>query len=412
MSSDPEAPDAQPRGWRDLHPGALALVFADAGAGLFPLTRERDKLGVPFGGEYRMIDFALSNCLNSGLRRVRVFVRRRSPEIDRHLRMGWRVLSGELGEFLEVVSPGEDSGGDAYGAGAAVVSGACATPGHDLETVCVLIGDQICRMDYGELLEAHARRRADLTVACRRDAAGHAPFGTVEADNDDRLKSIARVRPSREGEGGRVLVPVGAYAFARPALERFAGEFGSRDGLDLFRDVVPAVARRGRAFAWIPSDPSNRGDGFYWRDVRTIDAYHEASIDLVGDPPALDLYDARWPVRTHREQRAPTKIVSSSTSSEAERSIMGAGCLISGGRVEGSVLFPNVRLHDGSLVSDSVLMRDVTIGKGATVRRAIVDEGVSIAPGERIGVDPDLDRRRFTVSPGGVVVVPRVEQTV
>jgi len=402
----------QPRGWRDLHPGALALVFADAGEGLFPLTRERDKLGVPFGGEYRMIDFALSNCLNSGLRRVRLFVRRRSPELDRHLRMGWKVLSGELGEFLEVVSPGDDSGGDAYGAGAAVVSSACATAGRDVDTVCVLIGDQICRMDYGELLEAHARRDADLTVACRRDARGHAPFGTLEADDDDRVRNIARVPSPREGEGGRVLVPVGAYAFARPALERFAEEFGPRDGLDLFRDVVPAIARRGRAFAWMPSDPSNSGNGFYWRDVRTIDAYYEASADLVGDSPALDLYDARWPVRTHREQRAPVKIVSTSTSSEARRSIMGAGCFISGGRVEGSVLFPNVRLNDGSLVSDSVLMRDVTIGEGATVRRAIVDEGVRIDPGERIGVDPELDRRRFTVSPGGVVVVPGAARAV
>jgi len=396
----------QPRGWRDLRPRTVALVFADAGAGLFPLTRDRDKFAVPFGGEYRMIDFALSNCLNSGLRRVRVFIRRRSPDLDRHLRRGWDILSSDLGEFLEVVSPGDDSGGDAYNAGAAVARTPATAAGRDVETVCVLIGDQLCRMDYGGLLEAHARRGADLTVACRRDASGHAPFGTLEADDDDRVRNIARVSPSREGEGGRLLIPVGAYAFARTALQRFAGDFGSRDGLDLFRDVVPAVARRGRAFAWIPSDPSNRGNGFYWRDVRTIDAYYEASVDLVATPPALDLYDARWPVRTHREQRAPTKIVSSSTSSEAQRSIMGAGCLISGGRVEGSVLFPNVRLNDGSLVSDSVLMRDVTIGAGATVRRAIVDEGVRIEPGERIGVTPELDRRRFTVSPGGVVVVP------
>ncbi|MHC5055259.1 MAG: glucose-1-phosphate adenylyltransferase family protein [Planctomycetota bacterium] len=399
----------QPYGWRDLRRRSVTLVFSDAGAGLFPLTRERDKLTVPFGGEYRMIDFVLSNCLNSGLRRIRVFVRRRSPELDRHLQMGWKVLSGELGEFLDVVPSDNASGGDAYGAGAAVLRDVGATSRDDAAAVCALIGDQICRTDYGELLRAHAARRADLTVACRSQAGGCAPFGTVEADDDERLRGVACGRSTREGEGEGedTLVPTGAYVFSRRALLRLADELGPRDGIDLFKDVVPAVVRRGRAFAWVPRDPSRGGDEPCWRDVRTIDAYHEASTDLVGGSPALDLYDETWPMRTHREQRPPTKIVSGSTSGEAERSIVGAGCLISGGRVEGSVLFPCVRLHDGSLVSDSVLMRGVTIGAGAVVRRAILDEGASVAPGERIGVDPELDRRRFTVSPGGVVVVPR-----
>ncbi len=385
----------------------MALVFSDSGAGLFPLTREREKLAVPFGGEYRMIDFVLSNCLNSGLRRIRVFVRRRSVELDRHLRMGWKVLSGEMGEFLDVVQVDSGSGGDGYGAGGAVISWALADRSDDIGTVCVLIGDQICRMDYSRLLRAHAARRADMTVACGDHAGGGAPFGRIRIVDDERICQVLSAPAARAGESGQTLVPMGAYVFSRRALVRLGDDLGNRDGLDFFKDVVQAFVQEGRAFAWMSRDPSGGEKMPYWRDVRTIDAYHEASIDLVRGTPELDLYDTAWPVRTHREQRPPTKIVSGAGPGKAERSIVGAGCLIAGGKVQSSVLFPRVRVEDGSEVSGSVLMSGVTVGAGAVVRRTILDERVCVAPGERIGVDPERDRKRFTVSPGGVVVVPR-----
>jgi glucose-1-phosphate adenylyltransferase len=383
------------------------LVFSDSGAGLFPLTRERDKLAVPFGGEYRMIDFVLSNCLNSGLRRICVFVRKRSFELDRHLRMGWNVLNGEMGESLDIARAAGGVGGDAYGAGRAVVDCACADRSDDAGAVCVLIGDMICRMDYDKLLRAHMARRADLTVACGDHAGRSAPFGTVEVAESGRISHVSCAHTARRFEGGRSLVPMGAYAFSRRMLARLGNGLKNREGIDLFKDVVPALVRDGRAFAWISRDPAGGDSAPYWRDVRTIDAYHEASLDLVRGTPEVDLHDTHWPVRTHREQRPPTKIVSGSGPGRAERSIVGTGCLIASGLVEGSVLFPRVRVDKGSSVSDSVLMRGAAIGAGAVVRRAIIDEGVSVAPGEEIGVDPDRDRRRFTVSPGGVVVVPR-----
>ena len=405
---------------RQVLPRTIAMVLAGGeGERLYPLTRDRAKPAVPFGGHYRIIDFTLSNCLNSGLRRIHVLTQYKSLSLHRHLQMGWNVFNRELGEFLDIIPPQQRTASVFYkGTADAVFQNIYTLERERPAYVVVLAGDHVYKMDYLDILEYHVAKEADLTVSCvplPRERAKS--FGVVEADDAGRVLRLVEKSPDPPRMSGRPessLTSMGVYVFGTETLARRVSEDARRrTNHDFAQDVIPAMLKDDRVFAFPFREPSREEDDAsepYWRDIGTVDAYYEANMDLVLPEPRFDLYEPGWPVRTYHEQRPPARMASArpgGRTGTAVHSIIASGCVVSGGRVERSVLSPGVRVHTGSRVEDSILMEDVEVGSGALVRRAIVDKGVRIPADEKIGVDARRDRRRFTVSPDGVVVVPK-----
>jgi len=405
---------------QDIIKNTLALILAGGeGQRLHPLTRDRAKPAVPFGAHYRIIDFTLSNCLNSGLRRIHVLIQYKSLSLDRHIRMGWSVFSRELGEFIDVIPPQQRTASGFYrGTADAIFQNIYTLERERPEYVLILSGDHVYRMDYGEMLRFHVQNEADLTIACiavpREQARA---FGVVEADGQWRVKRFREKPqdpapiPERPHES---LASMGIYAFKTEVLVRQVCEDARKETEhDFGRNVIPAMVEKEscRVFAYPFKEPgAPEGSKPYWRDIGTIDSYFAANMDLVSVTPQFNLYDASWPIRTYHEQRPPAKFVFAEPGGRtgaAVNSIVAEGCIISGGWIESSVLSPGVHVHSHSRISNSILMEDVDVGRYAEIRSAIIDKGVKIPEGEKIGVDLDRDRKRFTVSPGGVVVVPK-----
>ncbi len=420
---------------QEVLPRTLVMVLAGGeGERLYPLTRDRAKPAVPFGGHYRIIDFTLSNCLNSGLRRIHVLTQYKSLSLHRHLRMGWDVFCREVGEFLDIIPPQQRKSSVFYkGTADAVFQNIYTLEREGPEYVVVLSGDHVYKMDYLDMLQQHLATGADLTVSCvelpRERACG---LGVVETGADDRITRFVEKSPRPPAMPERpdhCLTSMGVYVFRTKTLVRRVSEDARRrTAHDFGADVIPRMLKQDRVFAHrfaepgrlhpAPPGPDGEQPGGetddsrepYWRDIGTIDAYYDANMDLTSRETLFDLHDQSWPIRTYQEQRPPAKFWSADTDSAAgtvANSIVAAGCVASGGRIERSVLSPGVRVHSGSVIESAILLEDVDVGRGAVVRRAIIDKGVSIPAGERIGVDLDRDRRRFTVSPGGVVVVPK-----
>lgn len=399
----------------------LSLILAGGkGTRLEPLTRDRAKPAVPFGGSYRIIDFALSNCLNSGLRQILVLTQYKAASLDRHINLGWRhFFCRELDEFIDVIPPQQRIDESWYqGTADAVYQNIYSVESHRPDCVLILAGDHIYKMDYSAMIAFHRQSEADLTIAALPVPAAEAgQFGVMQTSAEGQIRGFVEkpADPSAlQDPAGMCLASMGIYVFN----SRFLFEQLLRDASlpgsahDFGRDLIPAVIDRHRVMAF-PFRDENRKSPAYWRDVGTIDAYFDANMDLVSVDPQLNLYDRDWPIRTWQGNFPPPKFVFADREGEqgprvghAVDSLVGPGSIISGGAVRNSVLGPNVRVHSWSQVEQAVLLEGVEVGRGAIIRRAIIDKQVRIPPGAAIGVDPELDRQNgFAISPGGVVVV-------
>ena len=401
----------------------LAVVLAGGkGSRLEPLTRDRAKPAVPFGGAYRIIDFTLSNCLNSGLRKMLVLTQYKAMSLDRHINMAWKsYLCWELGEFLEILPPQQRIDEHWYqGTADAVYQNIYTLEKERPEYVVILAGDHIYKMDYLKLVETHKANQADLTVAALRVTLAEArDFGVMQVDTDSRILGFEEKSPTPKsipGDDQHALASMGVYVFtARFLFEQLcldATRAGSQH--DFGRNIIPSIIHSHRVFAF-PFRDENRKSDAYWRDVGTLDAYYAANMDLVAVDPLLNMYDEHWPIRTYLPTYPPPKFVfaesgANSRRGEALDSIVCAGSIVSGGQVERSILGSNTRVNSFARVEDSILFEGVDIGRHAKVRRAIIDKGVHIPPGVEIGYDHEHDRARgFTVSEEGVVVIAKAE---
>ncbi len=402
---------------------AVAVVLAGGkGSRLEPLTRDRAKPAVPFGGAYRIIDFTLSNCLNSGLKRILVLTQYKALSLDRHINLGWRrFLSHDLGDFIDIVPPQQRIDEHWYqGTADAVYQNIYAIERERPEYVVILAGDHIYKMDYGQLLQSHKDNQADLTIAALpvnvRDAT---QFGVMQVEENNRIIGFEE-KPAHPktipGEPARALASMGIYVFTtRFLFEQLCLDATKPNSAhDFGRNIIPSVIDTHRIFAF-PFRDENRKSDAYWRDVGTLDAYFEANMDLVTVDPLLNMYDAHWPIRTFIPMLPPPKFVfaergSDSRCGQALDSIVCNGSVLSGGRVERSILGPNVRVNSYALVEDSILFEGVDIGRHTKVRRAIIDKGVSIPAGVSVGYDHDQDRQRgFTVTDNGVVCIAKAD---
>jgi glucose-1-phosphate adenylyltransferase len=399
----------------------LAVVLAGGkGSRLGPLTRDRAKPAVPFGGIYRIVDFTLSNCLNSGVRRILVLTQYKAMSLDRHITLGWRnYLCRELGEFIDVVPPQQRIDEQWYqGTADAVYQNIYTLEKERPKYVIILAGDHIYKMDYSKLITYHQETSADVTIAALRvkakEAAGQ--FGIMQVDANNRVVGFEE-KPAQPktipGNPEYCLASMGIYVFNAPYLfDELCKDATLPDSAhDFGWNIIPSMIRSCRVQAF-PFLDENRKRDAYWRDVGTIDSYFQSNLELTEVEPQLNMYDDHWPVRTYQPNLPPSKFVFSSNErcGEAHDSIVCAGAIISGGRVSRTIVGPQTRVNSYAEVEDSILFSRVNIGRNAKIRRAIIDKGVFIPEGFRVGFDPEEDEARgFTVSPGGIVVIAKAE---
>lgn len=402
----------------------LAVILAGGkGSRLEPLTRDRAKPAVPFGGAYRIIDFTLSNCLNSGLRRLLLLTQYKAMSLDRHINLGWRkFLCRELGEFIDVVPPQQRIDENWYqGTADAVYQNIYTIEKERPEYIVILAGDHIYKMDYLKLVDFHRTAGADMTVGALRvgvnEAAGQ--FGVMEINRDYRIigfEEKPHFPKTIPGDPEHTLASMGIYVVGSRFLFEQLCIDATRPGSshDFGRDIVPSIIETHKVYAF-PFRDENRKKDAYWRDVGTLDAYYDANLDLISVDPALNLYDQRWPIRTYLPNLPPPKFVFAEESADGRRgqaldSIVCQGSIISGGRVYRSVIGTNVRVNSYAVVEDSIVFDHVDIGRHAKIRRAIIDKGVHIPAGVEIGYDHDQDRARgFIVSDSGVTVIAKAD---
>ena len=402
-----------------LRSTTTVVLAGGKGTRLEPLTLDRAKPAVPFGGNYRIIDFVLSNAINSGLRRLLVLTQYKALSLDRHVNLGWRpYFCAELGEFLDVVPPQQRIDEHWYqGTADAVYQNIFAIEKNRPEFVVILAGDHIYKMNYLPMIEFHRQMEADLTVGSlnvSREAAKS--FGVIEVD--DRCRIVGFEEKPRSLGLCQAMIKLAWLRWDLRIHARFLFEQLCRDATepdsqhDFGRNLIPAIIDSHRVFAF-PFRDENRKRQAYWRDVGTIDAYYEANMDLIEVDPQLNLYDQDWPIRTLQPNLPPPKFVFGSDGDPNRRgqaidSLVCPGTIVSGGRVQRSVVSPRVRINSYASVEDSIIFDGVNIGRHARVRRAIIDKNVQIPAGMEIGFDLELDRQRgFSVSPNGIVIISR-----
>ncbi len=396
----------------------IAMVLAAGqGSRLQPLTSDRTKAAVPYGGKYRLIDFSLANCLHSGLRRILVLTQYKSHSLQKHLRDGWSLFNPELGEYITVV-PAQMRTGDGWYAGTAdaVYQNLYMIRRSGARKVLVLPGDHVYRMDYAAMAAFHEANSAELTLACTPVPAKEAGrFGILSVNGTGRVQAFEEkpdIGKTLAPKAETLLASMGVYLFSTEFLFDTLSEDRQREGSshDFGRDVIPRLIETSRCYAYRFGGATGRvSQDRYWKNIETLDDYYEANMELLALEPPLDLYQPDWPIRTYQAQHPPTRTVPGVLGTEGLfiNSIVAGGVLIVGGAVQGSILFPQVRVGEEAMVHDSILFENVSVGEGARLERCIIDKDVKVPPGEKIGIDRAADRARFTVTEKGVVVVPK-----
>jgi len=389
------------------------------GERLYPLTKDRAKPAVPFGGIYRIIDFTLSNCINSGLRRIHVLTQYKCRSLTRHLRMGWNIFHSELGEYIDVIPAQQRIGKQWYqGTADSIYQNLYTVEMDNPDLVLILAGDHIYKMDYTKMVDFHLEKGADVTISvieADKEKASH--LGVVEVDKNSRVIGFSE-KPDKPktmpGNPNAVCASMGIYIFSRKALEEELSEDAElkTSSHDFSIDIIPQmIEKRCKLFAFNFKHADMSGSN-YWVDVGSRDAYYEANMDLTRVTPRFNLYDKSWPLRTYQEQYPPAKSVFAENKEggrcgRALDSLVSTGCILSGGLIEKSVLSPNVRIHSYAEIHESVIMEGAEIGRYAKIRRAIIDKDVKILPSIQIGYNPEDDKKRFTISKNGVVMIPK-----
>jgi glucose-1-phosphate adenylyltransferase len=402
----------------------LTVILAGGrGSRLEPLTRDRAKPAVPFGGLYRIIDFVLSNCLNSGMRRLLLLTQYKAQSLDRHINLAWRgYFCRELGEFIDIVPPQQRFADNWYqGTADAVYQNIYAIEREQPKDVVILAGDHIYKMNYGPMIDFHHKMGADLTIGAlrvRREDARE--FGVMQTDLDHRVIGFQEKPADPMGaphDPNMCLASMGIYVFnARFLYEQLCDDATKEySAHDFGKNIIPDAIKDYKVCAFPFLDENKKSDA-YWRDVGTIDAYFEASMDLIRVDPLLNLYDQDWPIRAYHQMLPPPKFVFGSEGhsprrGEALDSIVCQGAIISGGSVARSIIGPNVRVNSYAQIQDSILFDSVVVGRHCRLRRVIVDKGVRIPPETEIGYDPVADAARgMTVTDSGLVVIARGEE--
>jgi glucose-1-phosphate adenylyltransferase len=392
----------------------LALVLAGGrGSRLKQLTMWRAKPAVPFGGKFRIIDFPLSNCVNSGIRKVGILTQYKAHSLIQHVQRGWGFMRGQLGEFLELLPAQQRLESNWYqGTADAIYQNIDIIRTHNPEYVLILAGDHIYKMDYGTMLAAHVEADADITVGCIEVPLEQArSFGVIAVDGDNRIVEFAE-KPDDpapiHGQPDKALASMGIYVFRSQVLiDELLKDADSPDSShDFGGDIIPGAIDRLRVNAF-PFRDGSTGQGAYWKDVGTIDAFWETNLELIGISPELNLYDRAWPIWTYQDQVPPAKFVFDDEGRRgmAVDSMVAGGSIISGSSVHHSMLFSNVHVHSYCKIEDSVIFPEVEIGRGSEIKKAVIDKGCILPPNTRIGVDPEEDARRFHISERGVALV-------
>ncbi len=392
----------------------LALILAGGrGSRLKHLTQWRAKPAVPFAGKFRIIDFPLSNCMNSGIRRVCILTQYKAHSLIQHIQKGWGFLRGEFGEFVELL-PAQQRVESSWYAGTAdaVYQNLDIIRMHDPTYVLVLAGDHIYKMDYGPMIACHVENQADVTVGCIQvDLATARAFGVIAVDEASRVRQFAEKPEHPQPVPGRedvALASMGIYVFNTQFLyeQLIKDADSSGSSRDFGKDIMPEIIKHYRVIAY-PFRDVQKGEEGYWRDVGTVDAFWQANLELIDVTPDLNLYDMNWPIWTYQEQLPPAKFVFDDDDRRgmAVDSMVSGGCVISGAQLHHSLLFSNVRVNSYTSVDHSVVLPDVDIGRHCRITRAVIDKGCRIPAETVIGEDPKEDARRFYITEGGVVLV-------
>jgi len=402
-----------------MHKVITYIMAGGKGERLFPLTRDRAKPAVPFGGIYRIIDFTLNNCINSGLRRIYVLTQYKSASLQRHIRLGWNILPSELGQFIEIL-PAQQRVGETWylGTADAIYQNIYTIEDENADEVLILAGDHVYKMNYYKMIDFFRETDSDLMVGVVEVSKDKSPhLGVIEVDTAGRVKGFQEKPRSPKtipSDPDKIYASMGIYVFKKDILvEELLEDVKSKGSThDFGKDIIPQMLQKGRKVFVYNFQDENKREAVYWRDIGTIDAYYEANMDLVQVDPQFNLYDNEWPIRTYQEQFPPVKTVFAGEEIAGRvglvlDSLVSSGSIISGGRVQRAILSPNVRIHSYSQVYDSILMEGVDVGRYAKIKKAIIDKDVDIPQGTVIGYDPKEDKKRFHVTESGIVVVAK-----
>lgn len=396
----------------------LTFILAGGrGERLDPLTRDRTKPAVPFGGIYRIIDFTLSNCVNSGLRRIYVLTQYKSFSLQKHLLSGWDVVSNQLGEFIDVIPAQQRISADWYrGTADAIFQNVYAIHDCNPELILILAGDHLYKMDYREMIKFHQAKNSDMTVACVTVKKENSEFfGVIEVDQDSHVLGFQekpKTPKTIPGQSDEIFASMGIYLFNRDVLlsELDIDAKKRKSDHDFGKNVIPQMLANNKK-VYVHNFVDKEGRPKYWKDIGTRDAYYEANMDLLKKNGEFNLYDKSWPVRTFHEQFPPIKMIETESSKGAiVNSMIAGGCVIEGGFVEHSILSSNVIIEENAEIKSSVIMEGVVVGKNSKIKNAIIDKEVKIPANTNIGYNRALDKKRFDITRSGIVIVAKREK--